>query len=36
MLIFVGAYLGPKCKQKIMLGRRTTWCVYLGGEYVFV
>ena len=30
---FVGAYLGPKSRQKIMLGRRTAWCVYFVGEY---
>jgi len=29
----VCAYLVPESEQKTALGRRTTWCVYTGGEY---
>ena len=31
----VCAYLVSKSEQKTLLGRRTTWCVYAGGEFHF-
>ena len=31
----VCAYLVSESEQKTAFGRRTTWCVYAGGEYNF-
>jgi len=32
----VVAFSGSTSKQKVVLGRRKTWCVYVGGEHNFI